>query len=207
MSARKVKMEIPSAIYNEDGVDISNCKIRELPDDFQVNGNAIIYCDSNEYLEKLPTKSNARSFYISGSPKISDFPCLTIPGMFIADDCKGLTAIPDNLQVGSDLIMRACRNLRSVGDCITIGANLDLEQCTNLETIGEGLTVRGDLRLMGCNSLTLLPSDISVGGTIDLTGCNGINIPENIISKYGNRITLPHEYNIIDEINNHPTFS
>ncbi|GBQ84877.1 hypothetical protein AA14337_2937 [Acetobacter malorum DSM 14337] len=65
--------------------------------------------------------------------------------------------------------------------------------------------MKGDLFLNDCPALEALPSDLIVEGHLSLTGCDGIMIPEEVIERMGDRITLPQSYEVIPAQDREPS--
>ena len=87
---------------------------------------------------------------------------ITVNGNLNLTNCKGLTALPNNL---------------------TVNGNLDLEGCTGLKALPENLSVKGNLDLQGCTGLKSFYK-VRVQGTIFFDDSLIARIPHEELIKH-----------------------
>jgi hypothetical protein len=95
-------------------------------------------------------------------------------------DCKELTALPENLKVGT-LILRGCTALEVLPEGLDV-CFLDLRGCTRLPCWPRRLNLRiGRLNASGCTQLTELPRGLGPLSQLDVSNCSNLaKLPDGL---------------------------
>lgn len=139
----------------------------QSPEDLHVTGNLDL---SNEKIRWLPDGLEVDNLDVSGCTELRELPAGLKVKRLTLNGCTSLLKLPATLSC-YELEMRNLP-VRTLPKDLRVEYRLDLEGCSQLERLPEGFKV-GTLILRDCVSLTALPEDLEVY-FLDISGCTNL---------------------------------
>lgn len=170
---------LPEYLRNAREINLSGCtSLTSLPANLDA---AILILDDCAALNTLPSglTLHALQAHRSGLQAIPEDAQISFKQDLT--DCKQLKSLPNNLRVGS-LILVGCSALQSLPDGLHIFF-LDATNCTQLERWGTSGTVEiGKINLSGCRNLTYLPDWMTPVADLNVQGCENLRaLPDSLV--------------------------
>ena len=91
-----------------------------------------------------------------------------------------LAALPEETQVGGNLVLRNCIALKKLPDYMAVGGSIVIQNCPQLQELRTPRIVAGDLVVTG-SAFERLPAKLRVDGNMQLQGLPIKSLPEDLV--------------------------
>ena len=174
---------LPEGLHVKGDLNLERCSsLITVPKNLTVEGDLFLrgcprltsieenlHVGASLYLEKIEQFSTV---IIEASENLTSIgEGLRVGGELNLEGCIHISRLPQDMQVGGDILLIDCKSLRALPEGLQYRGHLDLQGCDQLTFLPNGMEIPGNLILTWCRELRELPKGLKVGKILDLTGC------------------------------------